>query len=65
MKQIILNIADKYSDVLTVTAVGGCGTSSINVICRSYDITNVVDKEIINIEDMIMIKAGGENEQSI
>lgn len=44
MKKIILNIPDDYSDVISITAIGGAGTRIINVKATAFDITGVKDE---------------------
>lgn len=44
MKKITINIPDKYADVVSITTIGGAGTSCINVKTSVFDITSVKDE---------------------
>lgn len=38
MKKIIIEIPEKYSNVMSLTLVGGVGTPSIDVTTSAYDL---------------------------
>lgn len=38
MKKIIIEVAESYDDVMSLTLIGGAGTGSINVSTGAYDL---------------------------
>lgn len=50
MKQVVLNIPDKYASVLTVTCVGLIDAMT-NVTVQAFDIRNVEEHTPLNVLD--------------
>ena len=38
MKKIIIEVAESYDDLMSLTLIGGAGTGSINVSTGAYDL---------------------------